>query len=172
MSFRNTKFHEILWEVSDELPIQTPRKKINLNFLWICAYTQYVLHNYKVSWNSVEQFQKNCPSCIFDFNQISQIRKTPILWNCWIKIFCKYAHLQSMSCITPKYHEILQIDRGVAQKQRTDRLNDGRFKNIYTLYPPLLVAWGIVMSTCNIIILTCDLFMSTCEILMLTCNLS
>ena len=39
----------------------TPRKKKwNQNFLWICASTHYVLHNYKVSRNSVERFQRCC----------------------------------------------------------------------------------------------------------------
>ena len=37
-----------------------PIKKLNQNFLWICASTHYVLHNYKVSWNSVERFQRSC----------------------------------------------------------------------------------------------------------------
>ena len=35
-------------------------KKLNQNFLWICASTHYVLYNYKVSRNSVEQFQRSC----------------------------------------------------------------------------------------------------------------
>ena len=35
----------------------TPRKKFNQTFLWICASTHYVLHNYKVSLNSVERFR-------------------------------------------------------------------------------------------------------------------
>ena len=33
------------------------KKKLNQNFMWICTPTHYVLHNYKVSWNSVERFQ-------------------------------------------------------------------------------------------------------------------
>ena len=32
----------------------------NQNFLWICPSTHYVLHNYKVSRNSVERFQRSC----------------------------------------------------------------------------------------------------------------
>ena len=35
-------------------------KKLNQNFLWICASTHYVLHNYKVSGNSVKRFQRSC----------------------------------------------------------------------------------------------------------------
>ena len=38
----------------------TPRKKINQNFLWISPSTHYVLHNYKVSRNSVVRFQRSC----------------------------------------------------------------------------------------------------------------
>ena len=38
----------------------TPRKKMNQNFLWICESTNYVLHNYTVSRNSVERFQRSC----------------------------------------------------------------------------------------------------------------
>ena len=38
----------------------TSRKKWNQNFLWICTSTHYVLHNYKVSGNSVKRFQRNC----------------------------------------------------------------------------------------------------------------
>ena len=39
----------------------TPRKKtLNQNFLWICTSTHYVLHYYKLSGNSVEQFQRSC----------------------------------------------------------------------------------------------------------------
>ena len=43
----------------------TLRKKLNQNFLWICTSTWYVLHNYKVSWNSVERFQKSCADKLF-----------------------------------------------------------------------------------------------------------
>ena len=47
----------------------TPRKKIEQNFLWICTCTHYVLHNYKVSQNSVERFQWSVLSTgsIFNF---------------------------------------------------------------------------------------------------------
>ena len=38
----------------------TPKKKLNQNLLWICTSTHYILHNYQVTWNSVEQFQRNC----------------------------------------------------------------------------------------------------------------
>ena len=30
------------------------------NFLWICAYTHYVLYDYNISGNSVEWFQRSC----------------------------------------------------------------------------------------------------------------
>ena len=68
MSFITTKFHEILLSSFREVALTnsfssifhfgqisklkkgvTPRKKMNQNFLWICASPQYVLHNYKVS---------------------------------------------------------------------------------------------------------------------------
>ena len=35
------------------------------NFLWICTSTQYVLHIYKVSRNSVELFHKSCANKLF-----------------------------------------------------------------------------------------------------------
>ena len=38
----------------------TPRKKLNQNFLWICASTRYVFYDYKVPENSVERFQRSC----------------------------------------------------------------------------------------------------------------
>ena len=80
MSFITKSFTKFCWAVSEELCRQTvlssifnfgqisnfkkgvtPRKKKwNQNFLWICASTHYVLHNYKVSGNSVEPFQKSC----------------------------------------------------------------------------------------------------------------
>ena len=57
----------------------TPRKKLNQNFLWICTSTHYVLHNYKVSRNSVERFQKSCTNkknrSIFHFGLISKFKK-------------------------------------------------------------------------------------------------
>ena len=37
----------------------TLKKKMNQNFLWICASTHYILHNNKVSRNSVERFQRS-----------------------------------------------------------------------------------------------------------------
>ena len=38
---------------------------MNQNFLWICTSTHYVLHNYKVSRNSVERFQRSCTDKLF-----------------------------------------------------------------------------------------------------------
>ena len=38
----------------------TPKKKWNQNFLCICPSTHFVLHNHKVSKNSVERFQRSC----------------------------------------------------------------------------------------------------------------
>ena len=35
-------------------------KNLKQNFLWICASTHYVLHNYTVSGNCVERFQRSC----------------------------------------------------------------------------------------------------------------
>ena len=37
----------------------TPIKKMNKNFLWICASTHYVLYKYKISRKSVERFQRS-----------------------------------------------------------------------------------------------------------------
>ena len=77
MSFKTTKFNEILlsgfWgyaltnyfssifhfgQISKRALLR--EKKMNQNFLWICKSTHYVLHNYKVSRNSVERFQMSC----------------------------------------------------------------------------------------------------------------
>ena len=81
MSFITTKFHEILFQrfqriCADKLfrsvvsfilakflcskRALLREKKLNQNFLWICASTRYVLYNYKVSENSVERFQRSC----------------------------------------------------------------------------------------------------------------
>ena len=68
MSFITTKFHVILLSGFSgvvlmncfELLTLLPEKKLNKNFLWICPSTHYVLHNYKVSRNSVERFQWSC----------------------------------------------------------------------------------------------------------------
>ena len=40
--------------------VVTPRKKIESKFPVASASTHYVLHKYKVSWNSVERFQRSC----------------------------------------------------------------------------------------------------------------
>mgnify|MGYP003683400481 CR=1 FL=1 len=79
MSFINTKFQEILLsgfigvaltnyfssifhfgQISKFKRGVTPIKNFNQNFLWICASTHYVFHNYKVSRNSFERFQRSC----------------------------------------------------------------------------------------------------------------
>ena len=71
-------FTKFCWTVSEELRWQTVlssifhfgqiskfkkgvilRKKMNKNFLSICASKHYVLHYYKVSRNSVERFQRS-----------------------------------------------------------------------------------------------------------------
>ena len=78
MSFLTTKFQEILSSGFGEVALTkcfssifhfgqifkfkkgvTQKKKLNQNFLWICASTHYVLHNYKVSGNFVERFQRS-----------------------------------------------------------------------------------------------------------------
>ena len=79
MSVITTKFHAILLSGFSEVVLTNcfssifhfrqisklkkgvnMRKKWNQNFLWICISTHYVLHNYKVSQNSVEPFQRSC----------------------------------------------------------------------------------------------------------------
>ena len=45
--------------------IDIVRSTSNQNFLWICPYSHYVLHNYKVLRNSVEQFQRSCADKLF-----------------------------------------------------------------------------------------------------------
>ena len=83
----------------------------------------------------------NCFSSIFNFPQFSKFKKgvTPRKKN-GIKISCGYAHLHIMSFITTKFQEILLSRfRGVALTRKTG-LTDGS----KTLYPPQLVAWGII----------------------------
>ena len=97
------------------------RKILNQNFLWICTSTHYLLHNYKVSGNSVEWFQrswseKNCFYSIFHFGQMSKFKKRliPRKRKC-IKISCKYTDLHIISFISTKFHGILLSGfRGVA----------------------------------------------------------
>ena len=112
MPITTTKFHEILLsgfrgvaltncfssifhfgQISKFKTGVTPRNELNQNFLWICASIHYVFHHYKVSWNSVERFQRSC------------------------------------------------ADKKNRTNGLTDRLTDGS----KTLYPPQLVAWGIMM---------------------------
>ena len=76
--FTSKKFHEILLsgfrgivltnsfssishfgQISKFKKDVIPRKKLNQNFLWICGYTHDVLHNYIVSRNSVEWYQRS-----------------------------------------------------------------------------------------------------------------
>ena len=45
--------------------INCSSKGSNQHFLWICISTHYVLHNYKVSSNSVKQFQWRCADQLF-----------------------------------------------------------------------------------------------------------
>ena len=99
----------------------------------------------------------NCFSSIFHFGQISKFRKgvTQRKKN-WIKIFCGYAHLHIMTFLTTKFHEILLSGfRGVLLTRKTgltDWLTDWRTGQKHytlrnwskTLYPPQLVAWGII----------------------------
>ena len=118
---------------------------MNQNFLWICTSSYYVLHYCKVSWNSVERFQRSCAEkFIFHFAQISKFKKGVALSKKnRIKISCGYAHWHIMSFITTKINEILLSGfRGVALTRKTgliDWLMDGS----KTLYPAQLVAWGI-----------------------------
>ena len=59
--------------------INCSSKGSNQHFLYKCISTQNVLHNYKVSRNSVEPFQRSCAnkknSSIFPFCQISKFKK-------------------------------------------------------------------------------------------------
>ena len=98
MSFKTTKFQAILLsgfsvvvltnyfssifhfrQISKSKKSVIQRKKWNQNVLWICTSTNYVLHYYKVSGNSVEPFQRSCANeknrSIFHFGQISKFKK-------------------------------------------------------------------------------------------------
>ena len=90
------------------------KKKSNKNFLWICTSTKYILINNKVSRNFVGQFRgvaiTNRFSSKFNFGQISKFKRGIHVApgkKIYIKISCKYAHLQSLSFITTKFHKIL-----------------------------------------------------------------
>ena len=99
--------------------INCSSKGSNQHFLYKCISTHYVLHNYKVSRNSVEQFSgvvlTNCFSSIFHFGQISKFKKGVNPRKHGIKISYGYAHLHIMSFITTKFQKILLSRfRGVA----------------------------------------------------------
>ena len=110
----------------------------------------------------------NCFGSIFHFCQISKFKRSIIprkkikskfsvnihimslITTKFHEIFCEYRHLHIMSLITTKFHEILLNSfRGVAltkKKPNQDWLTD-RSK---TLYPPQLVAWGIIIHTLHV----------------------
>ena len=80
-------------------------------------------------------------SSIFHFGQISKFKKGVTPRKKWKQNFCGYAHLHIMSFISTKFQEILLSSfRGVALTRKTG-LTDGS----KTLYPPQLVAWGIMI---------------------------
>ena len=54
-------------------------KRLNQLFLLKCILTHDVLHNYKVSRNSVVRIQWSILSCIFNFGQISKFKKGALL---------------------------------------------------------------------------------------------
>ena len=56
-----------------------PRTKLNKYFLWICLSTHYVPHNYKVSRNSVEQFQWSRADELFNLIKIRSLFRSEIL---------------------------------------------------------------------------------------------
>ena len=93
-------------------------------------------------------------SSIFHFGQISKFKKgvTPRKKG-GIKISCGYAHVHIMSFITTcTFYEILLSSfRGVALTRKTgltDWLTDWLTDGSKTLYPPQLVAWGIIIHVC------------------------
>ena len=57
-TFKNVVEHLLQNKFSFHLKLG--EKKLNQNFLWICASTHYVLYNYQVSGNSVQRFQRSC----------------------------------------------------------------------------------------------------------------
>ena len=89
----------------------------------------------------------NCFSGIFHFGQISKFKN-------WIKISCGYGHLHIMSLITTKFNKILLSGfKGVALTRKTgltDWLTDGS----KTLYPPQLIASGIVIRNLQLDVLS------------------
>ena len=104
--------------------------------------THYVLHNYKVSRNSVERFQRSCTDELFrvaslilvNLGHYSQKKKLNQNF-LWI-----YAHLHIMSFITTKFQEILLSGFKWVGLTRKTGLMDGS----KTLYPPQLIAWGAI----------------------------
>ena len=116
------------------------REKMIQNFLQICSSTQYVLCNYRVSWNYVERLQRSCAdSSIFYFGRISKFKRgvTPKekLNQNVLQIF---ASIQSVINNYKVSRNLLIGCWGVALTKETG-LTDGS----KTLYPPQLVASGM-----------------------------
>ena len=88
----------------------------------------------------------SCFSSILHFGQISKLKKGENSEKKkGIKISCGYAHLHIMSFITTKFPEILLSGfRGVALTRKQDWLTDWLTDGSKTLYPPQLIAWGII----------------------------
>ena len=111
----------------------TPReKKWNQHFLWICTSTHYVLHNYKVSRNSVEQFQRSFANklCLVVSFILAKFlsskrpllrekkRNQNILWVCTSTHYVLHYYNVSRNSVE-------RFQRSCANKKhRTDRLTD------------------------------------------------
>ena len=98
--------HKMIYFGHEDLCYTCIIKKSNQKFLWICTCTQNVHTNYKVTWNSVEQFCWQTVYLILDKPKGFKFKRGIIpRGKNWIKSFCKHFH--SMSFINTKFHEIL-----------------------------------------------------------------
>ena len=132
---------------------------MNQNFLWICKSTHYVLDSYKVSRNSVEWFQRSCADKKNRTDRLTDGRVKNIIHSAtrWVgyennrekEMESKFPVDMRIYTLCPSYLQsftkfcwVVSEELRWQEKQDwlTDRLTDGS----KTLYPPQLVAWGII----------------------------
>ena len=98
----------------------------------------------------------NSFSTIFNFAQISMLKGDIILTKNGMKISCKYLHLCSMPFKTTNYKSFTKFCWAVSEELRSQKTKQNKNKNkktvladwkkdwSKTLYPPQLVALGII----------------------------
>ena len=157
-----TKFYSV---VSEELHLQTvsvvylilaklPSSKGAMPYKpkekdWIkTSCEHYVIHNYKISRNSVSGFRgvalTNCfKRSIVYFQLRPEFPSSKRAYNSqekkWVKISCKYAHLHSMSFIITKFCCAVS-EKCADQTKKTPRTD---WQTGQKLLPSPIVVWGI-----------------------------